>query len=500
MYDLVVLGGGSGGLNVAVAAARVGARVALVEKNRLGGECTYSACVPSKALLRAARLAHDIRRAGAFGIRVPQVEVDFAAVMDRVRSVVTSIANSHKADGLRAQGIDVYFGSPTFLAYDTLQLDGQSRLLARRFVIATGSRPAIPPIPGLAAAGYLDNTSVWNLRSRPETLLVIGAGPAGLEFAQAFSRLGSRVTVLTHDKQILPREDPEVSERVQAILAAEGIAFYNGIEITSIEVRDGKKVCLFRSQADGSTFEAARDEILVCTGRLANVDGLNLDVLGVHADPRSGIEVDDTLQTHCRQVWAIGDVLGRYQFTHAAEREAAVVFQNALLRLGKKMDYSALPWATFVDPEVASVGKLTGPGPDEEPYELRLFRVDTPEVDRALIDGDACFAKVAATPSGRIVGATIVGPEASAVLQELVVAMENGLTLTDLMNTVHTYPSYATLVRRLALQYGATRLEKGYVQTALRWLYGFDPRHKAGSEPDGAGQEAGRAEAARQGH
>jgi pyruvate/2-oxoglutarate dehydrogenase complex dihydrolipoamide dehydrogenase (E3) component len=473
----------------------VGARVAVVEKNQLGGECTHSACVPSKALLRAARLAHDIRRAGSFGIRVPQVEVDFAAVMDRVRSVVTSIAKTHTAESLRAQGIDVTFGSPLFVAYDTLLIDGQTRLLARRFVIATGSRPAIPPIPGLAEAGYLDNNSVWGLRERPETLLVLGAGPAGLEFAQAFSRLGSCVTVLSQSKHILPREDPEVSERVQAILVAEGITFYTGVEITSVELRAGKKVCKFRSQADGSTFEAARDEILVCTGRLVNVDGLGLEVLGVHADPRSGIEVDDYLQTHCHHVWAIGDVLGRYQFTHAAEREAAVAFQNAVLRLGKKIDYTALPWTTFIDPEVATAGRLTGPGPAEEPYELKVFRVDTPEVDRALIDGEACFAKVAATPSGRIVGATIMGPEASAVLQEFVVAMENGLTLTDLMNTVHTYPSYATLVRRLALQFGATRLDKGYVQTALRWIFGFDPRHKAGTEPDGAGQDAGHAKA-----
>ncbi|HEV3166219.1 MAG TPA: FAD-dependent oxidoreductase [Isosphaeraceae bacterium] len=484
MYDLVVLGGGAGGLNVATAAARVGAKVALVEQSRLGGECTFTACVPSKALIQAAKLAHQARTAGAFGIRTGDVNVDFAAVMARVRSVVADFGGGDSAEILRSKGIDVYFGSPAFEAYDTVLVDGQNRLEGRRFVIATGSRAAIPAIPGLAEAGYLDNVSVWNLTERPESLLVIGAGPVGIEFGQAFARLGSQVTILTDAPHILPREDPEVSDRVQALLEAEGIRFHTNVAVTGVTVDAGKKVCKFRNKADGATFEAARSQILVATGRLANVEGLNLEVVGVHADPEHGIEVDDYLQTHSRHVLAIGDVLGRWEFTHAAEREAAVAFQNAVLRIPKKMDYSTIPWATFSDPEVASIGRLSPPAQSDAIPETRTFRVELANVDRPRIDGQTSgFAKLLATPGGKILGVTIVGPEASCVLQEFVLAMEHNLTLSDIMGTVHTYPTYAGVARKLANQFGASRLEKGYVRTALRWFFGFEPKNADGAQP-----------------
>jgi pyruvate/2-oxoglutarate dehydrogenase complex dihydrolipoamide dehydrogenase (E3) component len=482
MYDLVVLGGGAGGLNVATAAARVGARVALVEKYHLGGECTHSACVPSKALIQAARLAHQVRSAGEYGIKVGTPEVDFAAVMGRVREVVADFAGGDSGESLKARGIDVYRGSPAFEAYDTIVVDGQTRIHGHRFVIATGSRPAVPPIPGLAEAGYLDNVSVWDLEERPESLAIIGAGPVGMELAQAFARLGSKVTVLTDTDRILPREDPAVSARVESILAAEGIAFHTGVEITGVQVRDGRKVVRFRKGAKGDTFEAARTHLLVAAGRLANVEGLNLEAVGVHGDSEHGIEVDEYLQTRTRHIYAVGDVIGHHQWTHAAEREAAVVLQNAILRLSKRVDFSAVPRATFVDPEVASVGQTEAEARAEDP-DLRVFRVELADVDRARIDGaTAGFAKVVASPAGRVLGASIVGPEASAVLQEFVIAMEHGLTLADLSNIVHTYPTYSGLARALANQFQATKLEKGYVQTALRWLYGFRAKDEGGAE------------------
>lgn len=477
MYDLVVLGGGSGGLTVASAAARVGAKVALIDKGRLGGECTFSACVPSKALIRAAQLAHEIRGSAAYGLRVGTPEVDFSAVMARIRAVVEQFAASDSDDVMRARGIDVYRGSAAFDAYDTILVDGTTRVEGRRFVIATGSRPAIPPISGLVEAGFLDNVSIWNLNHRPETLAVIGGGPVGIEFAQALARLGTQVTVLTDSERILPREDPEVSNFVQSVLAAEGIAFHTHIEITGVVVRDGQKVVKFRSKLDGATFEAARGEILVAAGRRANVEGMNLEAVGVHADPEHGIAVNDYLRTDSPNIWAIGDVLGGPDFTHAAEREAVVAFQNAVLRLPKKMNYTTLPWATFTDPEVATVGSLAAPEATEDVQETRLFRVEMAEVDRARIDGRTTgFAKLRATPAGRILGVTIVGAEAGTVLQEFVVAIEHGLTLNDLAGTVHTYPTYSGLARNLAVQFSATRLERGYVQRALRWFYGFEPR------------------------
>ncbi len=334
----------------------------------------------------------------------------------------------------------------------------------------------MPKIPGLSEAGPLDNQSIWNLDTLPAALIILGAGPTGMEFAQSFARLGSKVTVLADSDHVLPQEDPEVSDYVEALLAAEDIAFQTGIEVTHVAVRDGQKVCTYRDKESGTIAEVLGTHLLVAAGRLANIEGLNLDAVGIHADPEHGIEVDDYLQTRATRILAIGDVLHRHQFTHAAEREAAVAFQNAVLRLPKKIDYTALPWATFVDPEVATVGLSEAAAHETQP-EVRVFRTEFSELDRARIDGRTeGFAKLVATPSGKILGVTIVGADASLILQEFVLAMEHGLTLNDLATTVHTYPTNAALARKLANQFVATRLEGGFVQTALRWLLGFRPR------------------------
>ncbi len=476
MYDLVVIGGGSGGLNVAMTAAQVGARVALIEKERPGGECTFTACVPSKGLVQAAKLAHQVRGAGLFGLRTGPLEVDFPAVMQRIHSVVEGIAVGESPEVLRARGIDVYHGSAAFAAYDTVGLDDGTLIPGRRFVIATGSRPAVPEIPGLAAAGFLDNTRLWSLGAAPESLIVIGAGPTGIEFAQCFARFGSRVTILADSSQILPRDDPQAAEALAQLLRAEGLTIHLGVEITQVEVRGDQKVCVYRDAATGATAEASASEILVAAGRLAQVEGLNLEAVGVHAGPQHGVEVDDYLQTHSARVYAIGDVLQRDQYTHAAEREAAVAFQNAVLRLRKRMDYSTIPWATFSDPEVAGVG-LSEAQARAEQREFRVYRVPFAEVDRARIDGRTDgFAKVVASPGGKVLGATIVGADASLVLQEFTLAIQKGLGLGDIAATVHIYPTSASVARRLANQFLATRLERGLIQTALRLFYGFNPR------------------------
>lgn len=488
MYDLVVLGGGSGGLSVATAAARVGARVALIEKQHLGGECTYSACVPSKALVQAARVAHLVRTSDRYGVRTPPADIDFPAVMKRVRAVVSEFAGSDSGESLRARGIDVFRGSAVFTAYDTLLLNGETRLEAERFVIATGSRPAVPHVPGLADVGYLTNQSVWELTERPATLVILGAGPSGVEFAQAFARLGTHVKLLSTSDKILPREDPEVSDHLEATLTAEGIVIKTDVELTRVYLRDGQKVVAFRDKVSKDTFEAAGTHILVATGRLPNIEGLNLDVVGIHADSEHGIEVDEYLQTSANRVYAIGDVLHRHEFTHAAEREAAVAFQNAVLRLPKKVDYTALPWATFVDPEVASVGLAEAAARQEHPDAL-VFRANFAELDRARIDGRTDgFAKVVATTGGKILGATVVGEDASMIVQEFVVAMEHGLTLADIAQTVHTYPTYAGMARKLANQFQANRLEGGFMQSALKWVLGYRPRSHAAGEPPRARQ------------
>ncbi|QDV33680.1 dihydrolipoyl dehydrogenase family protein [Tautonia plasticadhaerens] len=488
MYDLVVLGGGSGGLNVAGAAAAVGAKVALIEADRLGGECTFTACVPSKALLHAADLARRIRQADRYGLGVPPPEVDFAAVMDRVRGVVASFAGSD-VEAMRARGVHVIFGRAAFEAYDTVLVDGSTRVNGRAFVIATGSRPSLPPIEGLEAAGPLTNETFWTLNARPESLAIIGAGAVGVELGQAMARLGVEVTLIESAPRILSGEDPEVGDRLRPELEAEGITIFTDAEIAKVEQRDGKKVVHFSDRSTGEAFEAGRDALLVAAGRRANLEGLNLGAIGIEADPAEGIPVDAYLQTYARNVYAIGDVIGHHQWTHAAEREAAVAFQNAVLRIPKKVDYSAMPHATFSDPEVAEVGRTHGFEPGER---ARIFRVEYEEVDRARIEGRTHgFAKVAVDRSGTILGATIMGDNAALVLQEFVVAMENGLTLKHLLNTVHPYPTHAGLARALATRFAATRLESGAARAALRLVYGYHPDRPDPSPSPASGDGAG---------
>jgi len=492
MYDLVVIGGGVGGLSVASAAAKVGAKVGLIEKYRLGGGSTFAAGVPSKGLVQASRLVHAIRGAEALGVRCGPVQVDLPAVMGRIQSVVGHFAERDSAESLQRRGIDVYTGSAAFEAYDTVRVDDKS-IVGQRFVIATGSRPLIPQIPGLDEAGYLDNSKIWTLTALPAHLIVLGTEPTGLEFAQCFARLGSRVTIVAEAARILPRDEPEDSEFVMKALAAEGIAFKLGVEITKVEVNNGQKVCKYRETTGGfeTHGEITGSDILVAAGRLANVEGMNLDLVGVHSDPQHGIEVDDCLQTHSTRVYALGDVLLRHPYNHVAEREAATVFQNAVLRLRKKMDYSRLPWATFTEPEVAAVG-LSEREALSEARPIRVFRVDFREIDRAWIDGRPDgFAKVIATPSGKILGATVVGAEAAMIVQEFVLALEGGIGLSEMAQAMPAYPSYASVARHLANQFQESRLlGRGYIQTALKLFYGFVPRISGSNGSSGGPIEA----------
>jgi pyruvate/2-oxoglutarate dehydrogenase complex dihydrolipoamide dehydrogenase (E3) component len=481
MYDLVVIGGGSGGLSVASAAAKVGAKVALVERQPGGGESALSACVSSKGLVQAARRLHQVRSGGTFGLKVGPVEVDFPAVMARARSLAEVLAHGSSDESLRARGIDVYRGSATFEAYDTVRVDAETAITGYRLVIATGSRPAIPAVPGLSEAGYLDDGSLWSLSSLPESLVIMGAGATAVEFAQCFARFGTKVTLVADAPRILPGEDDEAAGYVGDGLGGEGIELRLGVEIIKVEVRGDRKVCILREVATGATGEVAGSDLLLAAGRLARVDGLNLDAAGVHGDPEHGIAVDDYLQTHSARVYAIGDVLMRQQYAYAAEREAEVAYANAVLRRRKRMDYSTIPRVTFSDPEVAGVGMTEDRARDDQ-REHRVYRVPLAQVDRAQIDGRIDgFAKVVATPGGRVLGATIVGPEASLLIQEFTLAMEKGLGLGAIAAATAIYPTYAGIGPALARQHMATRLERGVVQTALRIFYGFMPRVAPGN-------------------
>ena len=479
MYDLVVIGGGSGGLHLATLAARVGARVALIDKRPPAEKGWLGACVPSKGLVQAARLVHQIRGAGEFGIQVEPPRVDVPAVLSRLRSVSQASAAHHSDEVLAARGIDVFHGSAAFEAYDTVLLDGNKRIEGQRFVIATGSRPAPPLIPGLSEAGCLDDTSLWSLAQVPESLTVIGAGPIALEFAQVFARLGSKVTVLTAEDRVLPGEDHEISGHVACMLTGEGVTIRRRAAIEKIEKRGEQKVCIYKDGDTGETAEVASAEILCASARLANVEHLNLEAVGVHADPEHGIEVNELLQTHAVRVFAIGDVLKRHQYTHAAEAEAEVAFQNAVLHRRRKIDYTNLPWATFLDPEVATVGISEAQAKTED-LEHHVFRVNYADIDRARIDGRTeGFAKVVASPSGKILGATILGVQASLILQQLVLAIDAGLGLNDLAGTTQIYPTYGQVIHELTSQFQTIRMERGFIGRALRFFHGFQARPDA---------------------
>jgi len=338
--------------------------------------------------------------------------------------------------------------------------------------------PAPPQIPGLSEAGSLDDASLWSLTQVPESLTVIGAGPIGMEFAQVFARLGSKVTVLTDEDRVLPREDPEISGHVACMLTGEGITIKQRAAIEKIEQRGDQKVCIYNDGDTGERAEVSSAEILCASARLANVELLNLEAVGVHADPEHGIEVNELLQTHAVRVFAIGDVLQRHQYTHAAEAEAEVAFQNAVLRRRRKIDYTSLPWATFLDPEVATVGSAEAQAKADD-LEHHVFRVNYADIDSARIDGrPEGFAKVVASPSGKILGATILGVQASLVLQQLVLAMDAGLGLGELAETTQIYPTYGQVIRELAGQFQATH-QRGFMATALRFFYGFQPRTAA---------------------
>ena len=479
MYDLVVIGGGPGGLGVALHAAKVGAKVALIEKARLGGSCRNSACIPSKALLKSARVAHDARNASKFGVHVDRVSVDFPAVMARVRGIVASF-NAADESYYRGKGIDVFFGSPAFEAYDAVLLDGRTRIEGHRFVIATGSRPKIPPIPGLVDSGFLTHETIWDLTDLPESLLILGAGPVGLEFAQAFVRLGSKVTVLDSNHQILGHEDPDAAAILRGRLEAEGIAFHMHVEVTGVAPKEGKTLVKFRSLAAGGSFEALRTHLLIATGRLANVEGLNLEAAGIHASAAAGIRVDDSLATENPRVFAIGDVIGRDQYTHAAEREAEIVFQNAVLKLSKKFRDDAMPRTIFTVPEFAAVGMTEAEARESDP-EARVLTLDLATVDRVRVDGDpGGLLKVYSTSGGKVLGATMVGPQASLVLQEFVSAIEHGTSLGDLAATVHPFPTYSSAAWSIANQFVERKRGDGFLKTC--WLpmrvYGFEKAAK----------------------
>ncbi len=467
-YNLVVIGAGTAGLVTAAGAAGLGARVALVEKHLMGGDCLNVGCVPSKALLRAARASADVRDANALGVVVPPGSaVDFPAVMERMRRLRAQISPNDSAARFRSLGVDVYLGGGRFQGPDSVEVNGQTLRFAKA-VIATGARASAPPIPGLAEAGYLTNETVFSLTERLRRLAVIGAGPIGCELAQAFARFGSRVTLLEALHQILGREDRDAASIVERSLRGDGIEINCCAKIINIRSEGAEKILELEDE-EGKR-ELRVDEILVGVGRAPNVEGLGLDAANV-AFEKVGVTVDDQLRTSNPRIFAAGDICSRYKFTHAADAMARIVLQNALFRGRAKASALTIPWCTYTDPEIAHVGLYENEA-REQGIPVQTIVQDLAEVDRALIDGEASgFVKVHIRQgSDEILGATVVARHAGEMISELTLAMVGRLGLKTLAKTIHPYPTQAEAIKKVADAYNRTRLTPFVKRLFERWL------------------------------
>jgi len=453
-YDLVVIGGGTGGLVSALGSAGLGARVALVERGLLGGDCLNYGCVPSKGIIRAARAAQAACEAGEFGVRTGPVEVDFEAAMGRMRRLRARISRNDSAHRLREHGVDVFLGDARFVAPDAAEVDGAG-LRFKRAIVATGGRAAKPPVPGLDQAGFLTNETVFSLTRLPRRLAVVGAGPIGCELAQTFRRLGSEVSMVSHGPRILPKDDPDAAAILDGRLRREGIRLELGARLVrAASNAEGKTIFFERDGGDGTI---VADEILVAAGRVPNVEGLDLERAGI-AFSRRGVQVDDRLRTSNPRVYAVGDVAARWQFTHLADAQARIALQNALFFGRKHTSALVVPWCTYTDPEVAHVG-LVPRVLEERGAQHRTFTVPLEEVDRAVLDGETeGFARVHADDRGKILGATLVGRHAGETIGEIALAMTAGLSMADLARTIHPYPTQAEALKRAGDLWMRTRL------------------------------------------
>lgn len=442
-YDLIVIGGGAAGFVSAKLAAGLGKKVALIEKNRLGGECTNYGCIPSKTLIRSANAVFHARR-----IEGPTTAASSGTVMDHVRSIVKKVLDGHGAEVFERLGIRVLFGEPRFLDNHTLDVSGTT-LTAKRFIISTGSSPFIPPIDGIDTVPFLTNDNVWDLDRLPPSMLILGGGPIGTELAQAFARLGTTTTIVEMGEQIMIREDKDLRDRLAGWLAAEGVIIRTGTKAVSVTSESGK-IGLTVENTDHSRGSLLADAILVAVGRKANVDGLGLEQAGVKYSQK-GIAVDEQLRSSAPNIYACGDVAGPYQFSHMAEYQARIAAQNAVLPVTKRVNYDHYIWCTFTDPELAHAGLTEEEARDRSGDRLRVYTWQYADTDRGKTDGEEFgVAKFVCDDRYRILGAHILGPRAGELIHEAQILKTFGIPFYKLDSVIHVYPTFTDVVKQPA--------------------------------------------------
>ena len=464
-YNLVIIGAGTAGLVTAAVAAAVGAKVALIERHLMGGDCLNVGCVPSKGVIRASRVWAEVKNAAEFGLHIPDgIKTDFGTAMARMRKLRARISHVDSAHRYKDLGVDIFIGDGRFTGPGTVEVAGKPLQFAKA-VICTGARAAAPPISGLEGTGYLTNETIFSLTELPPRLAVIGAGPIGCEMAQSFTRFGSKVCLFEQTDHILPREDADAAEIVQRQMAKDGQCFVFNSNITHVESRGHEKVVHF--DQGGEHKELVVDEILVGIGRAPNVEGLGMETVGVEYDTRSGVKVNVKLQTTNPKIYAAGDICFPFKFTHTADAMAQIVIQNALFPHPFGLGYAStdsliIPWATYTEPEIAHVG-LYETEAKNKGIEVDTFTYTLDEVDRAILDGeDEGFARVhVKNGTDKILGATIVAAHAGDMISEFTLAMKGGLGLSTITGTIHPYPTQAEVIKKVANAWRQTTFTEG---------------------------------------
>lgn len=469
-YDVGVLGGGAAGLTMTSGSAQLGAKTILIEKEPLlGGDCLHYGCVPSKTLIKSARVYHQIKNAVHYGL--PQVEtqpVDYSEIAQRIAGVIAVIQEHDSEERFCGLGAEVAFGQARFVDEHTVDLEGR-RINARAWLIATGSSPGIPPLPGLESTPFITNKDLWSLPSLPQSLIILGAGPIAIEMAQAFCRLGSRVSVVQRSGQILSKEDQDLADLVMQRLSEEGVEFYLNTQMQRADEVSGKPQLTFLD-AGGNEVKLSAERLLVALGRRANLEGLGLEAAGVEYSPK-GLPVDNRLRTSQKHIYGAGDVTGAYQFTHAAGYEGGVVLANAVFRLPRKTDYTYLPWCTYSDPELASIG-MNEKAAKQAGLEYSLWTEDFVANDRALAEGESIGRiKLLLDKDEKPLGVQILGLHAGELINEWVAALSGKVKLSTLAGAVHPYPTLGEINKRVVGNVMSPKLFSDKVKKGLKFFF-----------------------------